>query len=74
MAVQLLLFPESADEIAKIPTAADPGALPKIKLTDNLYDIRRAFDEVQQQVGVRMSKSPELLRRGSSARQQCSHA
>ena len=34
-----------------MPKAADPAALPKIKLTDNLYDIRAAFEEVQRQVG-----------------------
>jgi Protein of unknown function (DUF3082) len=51
LAVQLLLFPESADQVPAIPKAADPAALPKIKLTDNLYDIRAAFEEVQRQVG-----------------------
>lgn len=37
-------------QVPEIPKAADPNALPKIKLTDNIYDIRRAFEEVQQQV------------------------
>lgn len=34
----------------QVPKAADPTVLPKIKLTDNLYDIRAAFEEVQRQV------------------------
>ena len=37
--------------LPQVPKAADPAALPKIKLTDNLYDIRAAFEEVQRQVG-----------------------
>lgn len=49
LGVQLLLFPDSADAAQQVPKAADPAALPKIKLTDNLYDIRAAFEEVQRQ-------------------------
>lgn len=40
--------------LPQMPKAADPAALPKIKLTDNLYDIRAAFEEVQRQVGTHL--------------------
>ena len=49
LAAQLALFPDVAADSPAARKAADPDALPNIKLTDNLYDIRRAFDEVQRQ-------------------------
>jgi hypothetical protein len=49
LAVQLALFPDAATRPAEGVKVADRNALPKIKLTDNIYDIRRAFEEVQQQ-------------------------
>ena len=41
LAVQLALFPDSAPDQQQVPKAADPAALPKIALTDDIFSIRK---------------------------------
>jgi len=59
LAVQLALFPHAGLQPGDIPKVVDRNALPKIKLTDNIYDIRRAFEEVQQQASKSSGSSAE---------------
>ena len=48
LAIQLLLYPDA--DIDKPPSAPRPGAdLPKVSLTDDIGDIRRAFAEIERQ-------------------------
>lgn len=47
LSVQLALFPSSVT--APEDKEPDPKALPKIGVTDDLYSIRKAFEEVQRQ-------------------------
>ncbi|PSC73526.1 hypothetical protein C2E20_3519 [Micractinium conductrix] len=46
LTIQLLLFPESAQEGGPRKRRADP--LPKLNVTDNIYDLRRAFAEAER--------------------------
>ena len=48
LAIQLALFPDK-DLGAPAPTAKPGADLPKVKLTDDIGSIRRAFAEIERQ-------------------------
>ena len=63
LALQLALFPDA--DIDKPPTAPRPGAdLPRVSLTDDIGDIRRAFAEIERQ-----SLRDERLRRAAESKE-----
>ena len=54
LTIQLALFPDSLNQDARPPSKPEER-LPRVNVTDDLYSLRRAFEEAEKQ-GVRAAR------------------